>query len=300
MDRPLTTADVPPRFLQAAFLVGHVPQRALASDPRVSYALYVPPTEYPTTSSSKKLALLVYVHGTRRNISAIHSLAGPVGDSTPCAILAPLFPSNLDGPNDLGSYKLLAGSKTLRADLALLSILDEVAYCWPGIETTKIFLMGFSGGGQFTHRFLYLYPERLAAVSVGAPGQVTMLDERDNWPRGIANVSELFGGRVVRRDLIRQVRIQLVVGEADVGVHGGQEFSDWVREMKHGKKDESRAQGRLDMLKSLWMMWEHEDGILAQFHVVPAVGHSAHGVQKDVLEFLRPLMKGESLLSLDG
>ncbi len=73
-----------------------------------------------------KLPLLVYIHGTRRRISAVDSDDDlvPFAEATPCAILAPLFPVGLDGPNDLDSYKLVR-SKTLRSDLALLAMLDE-------------------------------------------------------------------------------------------------------------------------------------------------------------------------------
>ncbi|RAK94840.1 uncharacterized protein BO80DRAFT_292835, partial [Aspergillus ibericus CBS 121593] len=212
MNIPLTTPEVPPQFLKPAFLVGHIPQRTLAADPRVSYALYIPPAHYnpdpnrSTTTTAPynnpKLPLLVTIHGTSRNPTPLRTTLPPFANSTPCAILAPLFPANIDGPNDLDSYKLLR-SRTLRSDLALLSILDEIATVWPGLDTEKIYLMGFSGGGQFAHRFLYIHPERLMAVSVGAPGRVTMLDEAGKWPGGVGDVEGVFG-KGVRRDLIRQ------------------------------------------------------------------------------------------------
>lgn len=314
MNRPLTTPEVPPHFLEATYLVGHIPQRALASDPRISYALYVPPKPYnpdPLGSTSGKqgstlgkLPLLVYVHGTRRNISAIHNELVPFAESTPCAILAPLFPSNIDGPNDLDSYKVLR-STTLRSDLALLSMLDELAQCWPGIETDKVFLMGFSGGGQFAHRFLYLYPERLAAISVGAPGHVTVLDDQQNWPIGVADVDALFN-RTVKKDLIKQVHIQLVVGSADNNVHGRKGFWDWLQKIK-ARRDGERGdaadkekrgippmeQGRRDILEHLQMMWK-QDTIEAQFDIVEGVSHVAGGVREYVLGFLQPWMQKQS------
>ncbi|KAJ9196219.1 hypothetical protein DTO021D3_6678 [Paecilomyces variotii] len=139
MEKPLSTADIPKHFLKTAFLVGHVPVKALASDPRVSYGMYIPPRHYDTDSS--RLPLLVSVHGTGRNLSGLYGQElVSFADSTPCAILAPLFPAGLDGPNDIDSYKKLRSS-TLRSDLALLSMLDEVAHRWPGIRTDKVFLM---------------------------------------------------------------------------------------------------------------------------------------------------------------
>lgn len=262
MHKPLSTADIPAQFLQAAYLIGHTPLKALESDPRVSYALYILPKHYDTTSDPKKLPLVVWVHGTRRKLAALYAEdVVSFANSTPCAVLAPLFPSGLDGPNDLDSYKTLR-SKSLSSDLAILSILEEVAARWPGIRTDKVFMMGFSGGGQFTQRFLYLYPERLLAVSVGAPGRTTMLNSETSWPEGEANVEPLFG-RPIRKQLIQQVPIHLAVGSADDQVHGSEEFWDWLEQFKRRKdKDEQNEelqrmrQGRLQSLRDLKEAWE--------------------------------------------
>ncbi|KAI1413172.1 alpha/beta-hydrolase [Hypoxylon sp. FL1857] len=308
MDKPLSTRDVPQRFLKSALLVGHIPHRALTSDPRVSYALYVPPQYYDThahgagvDSGPAKLPLLVSVHGTRRYVYDIEALA-PFAESTPCAILTPLFPTGLDGPNDIDSYKQLR-SKTLRSDLALLSMLDEVAVRWPEIDTDKVFLMGFSGGGQFAHRFLYLHPERLAAVSVGAPGRTTVLDDQWNWPAGIKDVESLFG-KPVNKHIIKEVPIQLVVGDQDVKVHGGEEFWTWVRQLKaqrgagSGAADNAEKymfmdRGRLETMRDLLDSWKR-DSIQAQLDVVAGVAHDARGVRDSVLAFLEPRIKKHS------
>ncbi|KAI4867608.1 alpha/beta-hydrolase [Hypoxylon rubiginosum] len=312
-DTPLTTADVPPRFLNATLLVNHVPHRALASDPRVSYALHVPAKHYPshysggaegagpaiapTTTAPAKLPLLVSMHGTRRHVFDIYELV-PFAQSAPCALLAPLFPAGLDGPNDVDSFKLLR-SRTLRSDLALLDILDEVAARWPGIDTDKIYLIGFSGGGQFVHRFLYLHPERLAAVSVGAPGHVTVLDTSQNWPIGIKDVEALFG-RTIDKELVGRVPVQLIVGGAELRPHGGEEFWAWMRDLasknegaREAMKFPPMEKGRLATLQGLHELWKR-DGITARFDVVPGVAHDPKGVREGVLEFIEPLIKGYS------
>ncbi|KAI6081262.1 alpha/beta-hydrolase [Hypoxylon rubiginosum] len=315
IDTPLTTADVPPRFLNATLLVNHVPHRALASDPRVSYALHIPAKHYashytggvvsgadPATAGgtpapaakAKKLPLLVSIHGTRRFMFDIDELA-PFTQSAPCALLTPLFPAGLDGPNDIDSFKLLR-SKTLRSDLALLAILDEVAVRWPGIDTEKIFLMGFSGGGQFVHRFLYLHPERLAAASVGAPGHVTVLDDSQNWPIGIKNVETLFS-RSIDKSLISQVPIQLIVGGAELAPHGSEQFWAWMTDLaskneaaREALKFPPMEEGRLATLQDLHELWKR-DGITARFDVVPGVAHDPRGVREGVLAFMQPLIE---------
>lgn len=308
----LTTRDVPAQFLEASFLVGHVPQMALQSDLRVSYSLYIPPEPYkllaasPDEDNANQLPLLVNIHGTRRNLSAIYGDLKTFADSIPCAILQPLFPAGIEGPTDLDSYKRLA-SKSLNSNLRLLSILDEVGARWPNINTEKIFLMGFSGGGQFAQRFLYIHPDRLSAVSIGAPGKVTLLDEQQTWPRGIKDVQDVFS-RSIDLSLITAVNIHMVVGSKDTAAHGGNEFKQWQEEMKEkitktrktcsdqeaaltSNIDASETgKGRLGTLQDVQKSWK-DQGIEAHLDVVDGVGHSADGVRSCVLDFFRPLMQ---------
>jgi poly(3-hydroxybutyrate) depolymerase len=293
----LSTSDVPSQYHEAAFLTGKIPFRISPFDSRVSYGMYVPPKHY---NHQKPLPLLVYIHGTRRNTSAIHNELISFAQATPCALLAPLFPVGLDGPNDINSYQLLR-SQTLQADTVLSSILDEVAYIWPGIETKKIFLMGFSGGGQFAHRFLYLHPERLAAISIGSPGSVTYLDQHP-WPKGVGNVASLFG-RPVSFETVRQVPIQLVVGGSDTALTGGSGLYIWLLKMKSQRSASEdptsvkeqyepslRVKSRLDVLPQLQAQWK-EEGINSQLDIVEGVAHRSTRVQDIVLKFIQPLMK---------
>ncbi|KAF3057120.1 hypothetical protein GL218_06033 [Daldinia childiae] len=295
MDKLLSASVVPLKFRKNALLTGHIPYKSLASDPRVSYTLYVPAEAYNqrhpdgAEPGPNKLPLLVAVHGTRRDVFNVYDLV-PFAESTPCAVLLPLFPTGLDGPNDIDSYKLYR-SKTVRPDLALLSMLDEVATKWPAIDTDKIFLMGFSGGGQFSHRFLYLYPEKLAAVSIGAPGRATFLDEDQNWPAGIKDAESVFG-KAVNRGLIKKVPIHLVVGDQDADIHGGDEFWVWVKKYMGQPSDGEKGpqiieQGRFKTIHDLQDSWKRE-GIESKLDVVPGVAHNARGVRSFVLDFMLP------------
>ena len=177
-------------LIKTAMLIGSTPIKALHSDPRVSYNLYIPPDHYnpdPSRNISTEdesshpsyklpqIPLVISVHGTGRDAGTCRRRLIAFADTERCAILAPLFPAGLDDELDYDSYKLLR-SKTLKSDLALLDIVKEVAVRYPGIDTEKFSLVGFSGGAQFVHRFLYIHPERVLAASVGAPGRVTYLD----------------------------------------------------------------------------------------------------------------------------
>ena len=307
LKRALKTTDVPPEFLEAAFVVGHVPQMALQSDLRVSYSLYVPPQPYKTASTADagdrtKLPILVNVHGTRRNLGAIYGDLKTFADSMPCAVMQPLFPAGIEGPNDLDSYKYLK-SETFRSDLALISMLQEVETRWHYIDTMKIYLMGFSGGGQFVQRFLLLYPERLVAVSIGAPGKLTSIEKDQRWPKGIQDIQEIFG-RSIDMISIKAVKIHMVVGNEDTGVHGGNDFVKWQMSMKTkmtGLTDggiaftdnidsEKSKEGRLAALQHMHRLWR-DAGIESYLDIVDGVGHSAEGVRASVLQFFGSLLK---------
>jgi predicted esterase len=286
-------------------------------DPQPSSTVTTAPSLQPSKTpqppepiNGRKLPLLVVVHGTGRRTSALESPEFVAfAHNTPCAILAVLFPTGITGPYDLDSYKLLSArserdahtDSALRSDLALLAILSEVSYRWPGIDTGKVFMMGFSGGGQFAHRFLYLYPEKLGAVSIGAPGRVTYLSADEKWPRGIRDVKQIFG-REVDLEKVRAVKgVQLVIGSEDTSVHGGEEFWDWVREMKsqrRGKNNEEdvdeggldrMTKGRLESLRELQASWK-ELGIEAGMEIIQGMKHTETSARGVVLEFLRTHM----------
>lgn len=219
-----------------------------------------------------------------------------LADRTGSAVLAPLFPTGVGGdPNETHNYKLLAYAG-IRYDLILLAMLDEVAARWPGIETRKVFLVGFSGGGQFALRFFYLHPRRVQAVSVGAPGVVTRLDRGLAWPRGIQGAEDLFGGLSVDVAALSEVaHVQLIVGGDDVGDVGGG-LLQWFRERSGGSDAISQALGssklptRRDALESLNREF-HEAGISSSFVVVDGVAHENMKVMPKVIDFLEPLLK---------
>jgi len=319
---PLSTAHVPTQFLGAAFLVGKVPFRVSRSHPSALYTLYIPPHAYNPDPSRRnnesnsesnadqnpvynlpRLPLMIDVHGTGRNAGSCRDRLIDFADTHHVAILAPLFPASIEGPADLDSYKLLR-STMLASDLVLLDILDEIKAIWPGIATDKVFLLGFSGGGQFALRFLYVHPERLWSVSIGAPGRVTFLDGRQDWPDGVKDFEAVFGpGATTGAEKIKAIKaIQLVVGSEDNVIHGGGEFWKWMGQLKTQlTKDESGRQslqgpksqyqtireGRLDTLTKLRDSWAAE-GIPARFDVVPGVGHETNKVLPAMLEFLQP------------
>jgi pimeloyl-ACP methyl ester carboxylesterase len=128
-------------------------------------------------------------------------------------LLCPLFPANICFPGDLSSYKLLKADG-LRYDAVLLGMVDEMAAKYR-LADDRVLMYGFSGGAHFTHRFLYLHPERLLGASIAAPGVVTLLDRQHDWWVGVRDLEAQFG-KALALDRIREVPVQLLIGEDDL------------------------------------------------------------------------------------
>ena len=176
-------------------------------NPRFPLCLYVP----KSASASERSPLLVLIHGTTRRDWMRESF-GDFAERTGTVLLLPLFPVGAAAPDDVHGFKWIDAHE-VRHDLLLLDMIDQAAGIWP-LATHRFALFGYSGGGQFAHRFLYLHPHRLRALSIGAPGNVTLPDLVRFWPAGLRGIEERFG---VEFDAgaVQAVPLHLVVGGAD-------------------------------------------------------------------------------------
>jgi len=100
-----------------------------------------------------------------------------------------------------------------RADLALLRLLDDLALSGlvPG---GRVDLFGYSGGGQFAHRFAMLYPNAVRRLTLAAAGWFTFPDAAP-FPYGLGG-DEAWGRRM--RDRLPEtlaLPITVCVGERD-------------------------------------------------------------------------------------
>jgi pimeloyl-ACP methyl ester carboxylesterase len=202
----------------SAYDLKRTPATACKADQRFSYCLYVPPGIEPENAR-----VLVAIHGTERDNGALRDLFAPLAERHGLIVLAPLFPCGIDDPRDRENYKYIEYGD-IRFDHIVLSMVDEVAERY-GIVADRFGLFGFSGGAHFAHRFLYLHPQRLDAVSICSPGSVTLLDENAPWWVGVADVEARFGCRL---DLPAMRAAQVHVGV------GGDDDATWEITHKPG------------------------------------------------------------------
>jgi poly(3-hydroxybutyrate) depolymerase len=223
-------------------------ERRSRRHPEQVYYLYVP----PSYDGSVAYRLLVTVHGRSRGAERYAQQFMPFADRHRYVVVAPLFPEAVRY-QELG----LGGE---RADLRLMDLIDEVAGDL-SLQTDLFDLFGYSGGGQFAHRFLYVHPDRLRSVVIGAPGTVTLPTMQQRWPSGVRGLDVLAGVQV-SLEAIRRPRVLLVVGDADVTL-------DDLNQNPWAMQAGSTRLGRARSLHASWLV----AGIEHDFVEVPGAGH---------------------------
>lgn len=248
---------------------------ASAADPRLHMLLYVPPA-----AAHRKVELLVAVHGTGRT-SGIEFRDGfaEFGLYNDCAVLCPIFPVGVMGDGERSGYKYMEEGD-IRYDLALLAMVDEVAAKYDQ-DWSQFAIFGFSGGGQFSHRFAILHPERLWAASVGAPGSVTLIDPDRDWWVGVRDLQQRFGKPFDLAALAR-VPVHMVVGTADLEnweiTHqpGGRYYMEGANDAGSTRPE------RLDTLAASF----RAAGVNVTLDKLPGISHTRMEVLGHVKEFL--------------
>jgi poly(3-hydroxybutyrate) depolymerase len=191
---------------QPALSSGSVQILSLQADDRFAYALF-----RPRSATDQPAGLVVTIHDTERKFMEHLDSFKTFAEQHQHVVVAPLFPADLLGDGNEDGYKFLR-EQSIRYDLVLNAMVDEVAQA-TGC-TTRFMLQGYSGGGQYAHRYMLLHPDRVVAASIAAPGEVTLPDDQARWWTGIQDVDQLFDWPVDLQALQRMA-VQLVVGEKD-------------------------------------------------------------------------------------
>lgn len=246
--------------------MGNVVTYDYDAEGRMPYYVYLPKQYRVNPSKRRKLLVLIHSSG-REPLSYIEAFRN-FSDEKDMIILAPLFTEDCTNPVWEGNYKFIIYNQ-YRFDEIVLKMIETISAIYH-CEHEKFLMHGFSGGGQYVHRFFYLHPDRLRAVSIGAPGIITYLDEEKEWYEGIRDFKKIFG-QVPDFESMKRVQVQLIIGENDTDdtfLTG----HDVYRE-RYGKN----RYERLRRLKENYMQY----GIAADFCVVSGVGHE--GMHNDII-----------------
>jgi len=128
---------------------------------------------------------MISVHGISRN--AKEHVEGFItqAERHKSIIIAPYFPKS-----SFRRYQQLGVSADAgRADLAFDNIIQDAAD-WLQMQLYPLRIFGFSGGGQFAHRYAMFYPKRIKRLVLAAPGWYTFPDPDRHYPLGLRSTRE--------------------------------------------------------------------------------------------------------------
>lgn len=145
-----------------------------------------------------------------------------------------------------------------RPDLALISLFD-------GLGVGAVRLFGFSGGAQLAHRFAMAYPNRIAALHLGAAGWYTLPDAGTAYPVGLAGAGPCAAMRA-NLDHFRAIPVTVWCGSKDTERDARLRISATLDALQ-GPHRLARAASYVAALKAF--------GMRAEFHEIPGVAHDA-------------------------
>lgn len=234
-------------------------KRALARDSRLSYFLYLP------NRPLERAPVFVTVHGISRNAEEHARLFAPYCEKRGIVLVAPLFSAEV-----FSRYQRFGREgQGERSDKVLNEIISEVG-AMTGASTEKFCLFGFSGGGQFVHRYTMAYPHRVIRYVVGAAGWYTFPDTLVRYPRGISPRKDLPDISFVPKDFLN-VPGSVIVGERDIKVNRALNQSDKINRQQ-GINRVERGRRWINAMRSAAR--ESHSSTPFDFHIIPRFGHS--------------------------
>ncbi|MFH1856110.1 MAG: hypothetical protein ABH836_02630 [Candidatus Omnitrophota bacterium] len=133
-------------------LLGKVESRKLRKDPEQIYYIYLPEKYSP----AREWPLFIGVHAYTCSGQDTIPIWQEYADNENFILVCPTFSNG---------YQRLEDA----ADNRMIDIIEEVEKDF-SIDKKKILIAGFSGGAQFTHRFVLKHPEYINSASIMAAG----------------------------------------------------------------------------------------------------------------------------------
>ena len=160
------------------------------------YYIYLPTRWLPERT-------IVAVHGTSRGAREQANELARLADQHHAIVIAPLFDEYR-----FPDYQRL-GRQGLgeRADRALQRVITDVEQTL-GTALTPFSIFGFSGGGQFAHRYALANPNQIRRAVIAAAGWFTLPDEIEAFPKGTGPCDRLAD---LRFDLDGLLEIPILV-----------------------------------------------------------------------------------------
>lgn len=229
--------------------------------------------------------VMVSVHGLARNAAENMFRFARLAEEHNACLIVPHFSRDTHR-----RYQTLApGKQGAPADAALNEVLKDVDERF-GIDTHKFAMFGFSGGGQFAHRYMLCNPGRVERAVLMAPGWFTMPDSSAPFPYGLAE-SENLGEHQIDLGHLLETPILVMVGAADTRRNNSLN--------KDHQIDAVQGRTRLDRAKN-WVRAMNLSALSqglpenVSLHIIQGAGHnftrnmSKHKLGELTMDFLLP------------
>lgn len=182
---------------------GTIHHRTVDGMSQLEYFVYLP------QSYRDDGKILYAIHGISRNAREHIEGFSAQAERHGTILVAPLF-----ARQTFPRYQQLGTNvQQNRADMALDHALQDI-HEWMGIPPAPMKMFGFSGGGQFLHRYAMFYPKRVARMVLAAPGWYTFPDPERKYPYGIKSTKE-WPQLKFSLEKFLQIPTLVVVGEED-------------------------------------------------------------------------------------
>lgn len=179
--------------------------RKLADDAEQEYYLFLP------AALKSDAPIVLCVHGISRNAAEHLRCFAPLAAAHGTVLVAPVFPARR-----FPDYQRLGrAGRGMRADLMLNRIVHEVEEI-ASLTSSRRFLLGHSGGGQFVHRYVMAHPAKVDKYVVSAAGWYTWPEPTFPFPFGTAVTPDL-PDLVFNADAFLSVPGCVFVGSRDIG-----------------------------------------------------------------------------------
>jgi pimeloyl-ACP methyl ester carboxylesterase len=183
----------------------------------------------------------------------------------------------------------------MRADLRLNRLIEETGRLLPGIPTQRFLLFGFSGGGQFVHRYVAFNSERVERAVCGAPGWYMWPDSTLPYPLGVSP-NGFRGNMMPQVRKLCEANLLLLVGERD--------STQGVFRRRHEKYDLTTLQGETRKRRAEnWLadMRQFAERARCRFRIAfEVVPGTAHRVNQRFLEYAGHFLSGERGLKVES
>ncbi len=220
---------------------------------------------FRSSSFRPDLPLFFAVHGIGRRAKDQARFFAPLVEAIGGMVVAPVF-----GKSQFSGYQRLRQTKQdVRSDLAFQHLVAHV-HRKLEIPRAPVVLFGYSGGGQFVHRFAMAYPRLVKRMAIAAPGWFTFPDKGIRFPRGISETSVLPD---LTFDSARFLKIPslVLVGDNDVDRDKSLNQRRDIDEQQ-GRHRLERANSWIDAMRSAAGRYHYETPL--QLNTIPGCAHS--------------------------